>query len=46
VIEGFGFRLRNQTDLDALSNDLLEVVDECIQPLHASLWLRGQEYRG
>jgi hypothetical protein len=43
TVESFGARLRRQTDLDALMGDLLEVVGETVQPLHASLWLRGRE---
>ena len=40
VIEGFAARLRNQVDLDALHAELLDVVDQTMQPTKASLWLR------
>ena len=43
IIEGFGARLRNQVDLDALHTELLAVVDQTMQPTKASLWLRSQE---
>jgi hypothetical protein len=33
-------RLREQVDLDALTAELLAVVDRTVQPTHASLWLR------
>jgi hypothetical protein len=41
IIEGFGARLRDQVDLDTLTADLLEVVDQTMQPTKASLWLRS-----
>ena len=36
----FNSRLREETDLDTLRNEVLGVVRETMQPEHASLWLR------
>jgi hypothetical protein len=41
ALAGFGARLRDQVELDALSRELSDVVDECLQPAHMSLWLRA-----
>jgi len=41
ALVGFGARLRDQIELDALSDELRDVVDECLQPAHVSLWLRA-----
>jgi hypothetical protein len=41
TLEAFSSRLRNETELDALSDDLLSVVRETVQPEYVSLWLRN-----
>jgi len=40
TIEAFTTRLRQQVDADALTAELLAVVDRTVQPTRASLWLR------
>jgi predicted RNA binding protein with dsRBD fold (UPF0201 family) len=39
----FNSRLREETDLDSLRDEVLEMVRETMQPAHASLWLRPHE---
>ena len=40
TLSAFNSRLREETDLDSLGEEVLGVVRETMQPEHASLWLR------
>jgi hypothetical protein len=39
TLEAFSAKLRDETDIDALSGELIEVVEETMQPKHVLLWL-------
>ena len=45
TIQAFSTHLRDQLDLDTLQGELLEVVNQTMQPAQASLWLRPSDER-
>jgi hypothetical protein len=45
VLAAFSVTLRDGTDLDRLTSEMLRVVRETMQPAHASLWLKSPERR-
>ncbi|MGH3088052.1 MAG: hypothetical protein ACRDSJ_12125 [Rubrobacteraceae bacterium] len=43
TLASFSARLRDETDLDDLTGDLVSIVEKTMQPEHASLWMRPPE---
>jgi hypothetical protein len=46
TVEAFSATLRNEVDLSQLSEHLITVVQQTMQPTHLSLWLRPPEHDG
>ena len=45
VMEKFARTVRDETDLEKLTNELLNVVNETMQPKSVMLWLKQADYR-
>ncbi len=46
TLESYARSLREETDLEQLSETLISVVEKTVQPEHASLWLRTRDRGG
>jgi hypothetical protein len=44
TVEAFSARLRQETDLDTLSDELREVVMHTVQPARVTLWITGGQH--
>lgn len=43
VLQHFGETVRDETDLDKLTNELVHVVQDTMQPKSVSVWLRSED---
>jgi hypothetical protein len=46
ALDAFSSTLRDETDLDALRGEVLDVVRDTVQPAFVGLWLRSSRLRG
>ena len=45
TLAAFSSRMRDEVDIERLTTELVTVVEETMQPVHASLWLRTSQGR-
>jgi hypothetical protein len=45
ILAAFGAKLRDETDLERLGDELVSAVKKTVRPAHALLWLRDKEER-
>ena len=45
ALSGFGARTRDEVDLDALQQDIVDVVRDTVQPAHVAVWLKQEPAR-
>ena len=43
TIEAFSGRLRDQVEIETVSGEVLEIVRQTLQPVHATIWLKPPE---